>query len=244
MSLGSRIKEARQQLGITQEQLAALIGVSKGAIGNYESEAAYPKTEILYRLFEALHCDANYLYQDDMKSMNGFLVTLPEQKFLKKYRSIDEYGKDLVDTILDKEVERCAAEPAAPARAQSIRLRCYVSPAAAGAPLYAESEYEEIDFPAEIVPEGTSYALGISGKSMEPDIPDGCTVFVEKTEQIRNGDIVIAWIDGEGTVCKRASVSGDRITKLESSNRAFADIKGADLDGLRVYGKVLGYTTE
>lgn len=59
---------------------------------------------------------------------------------------------------------------------------------------------------------------------------------------VRN--IIIAWIDGEGTVCKRAVVSGDRITKLESANREYADIKGADLNGLRIYGKVLGYTTE
>lgn len=244
MSVGSRIKEARQQLGLTQEQLAALVGVSKGAIGNYESETAYPKNEILYKLFEALQCDANYLYQDDMKAMREFNVSLPEQRFIKKYRSLDAYGKDLVDTVLDKEAQRCADVFSRLAPPRGITLRRYTSPAAAGAPLYAESDYEDVDFPAEIVPDGTSYALGISGKSMEPEIPDGCTVFVEKTDAVDDGDIIVAWIEGDGTVCKRIVMDGDQVVRLESANRDFADITGADLNGMRVYGKVLGYTTE
>lgn len=180
------------------------------------------------------------LINSGLAALNGEAVTtLPD-----KYAALDAHGKYVVDLVISAEYERCLSGPAARADAtQTITLRRYVSPAAAGAPLYAESEYEEIDFPAEIVPEGTSYAVGISGASMEPDIPNGCTAFVEKTEEIRSGDIVIAWIDGEGTVCKRAVVSGDRITKLESANRAFADIKGADLNGLHMYGKVLGFTT-
>ena len=239
--IASAIKKMRVESGLTQKDIAERLGKKQQTVASWESGQSQPDANTIFVLCDLCGVSINeaFGYQQTEAS-----VTRRELSQIKKYRSLDAYGKDLIDTILDKEVERCAAEPAAPARAQSIRLRRYVSPAAAGAPLYAESEYEEIDFPAEIVPEGTSYALGISGKSMEPDIPDGCTVFVEKTEQIRNGDIVIAWIDGEGTVCKRASVSGDRIIKLESSNRAFADIKGADLDGLRVYGKVLGYTTE
>ena len=36
MSFGTRLKARREQLGITQPQLAEMLGVSKGAIGNYE----------------------------------------------------------------------------------------------------------------------------------------------------------------------------------------------------------------
>lgn len=161
-----------------------------------------------------------------------------------KYTALDAHGKYVVDLVINAEYERCVAQDASAEAAEIIPLRCYSSPAAAGAPLYAESDYDVVDYPAALVPEGTSYALGISGRSMEPTIPDGCTVFVRKTDDIRSGDIVIAWVDGEGTVCKRAIVAGDRITKLESINRDYPDIKGSDLDGLRIYGKVLGYTTE
>ena len=70
MSIGSRIKEARKKRKLTQEELAALIGVTKGAVANYENEVSIPKIEILYKLFDALKCDANYLYQDDMVQNN------------------------------------------------------------------------------------------------------------------------------------------------------------------------------
>ena len=39
MSFGTRLKARREQLGITQPQLAEMLGVSKGAIGNYETDA-------------------------------------------------------------------------------------------------------------------------------------------------------------------------------------------------------------
>ena len=38
MSIGSRIKERREELGITQIQLAEQLGLTKGAIGNYETD--------------------------------------------------------------------------------------------------------------------------------------------------------------------------------------------------------------
>jgi transcriptional regulator with XRE-family HTH domain len=68
MSLGTRLKEARKKLGITQEKLAKMIGVSKSAIGNYENGTSSPNEPILIALLEALKIDANYLYQDYYKT--------------------------------------------------------------------------------------------------------------------------------------------------------------------------------
>lgn len=65
MSFGTRLKARREQLGITQPQLAEMLGVSKGAIGNYETDANSPKATILFKVFDVLKCDANYLFQDE-----------------------------------------------------------------------------------------------------------------------------------------------------------------------------------
>lgn len=73
MSIGSRIKERREELGITQQQLAASLGVSKGAVGNYETDANSPKASIMYKVFDVLKCDANYLYQDEMTDKKSAL---------------------------------------------------------------------------------------------------------------------------------------------------------------------------
>jgi transcriptional regulator with XRE-family HTH domain len=64
MSIGSRIRQARLKAGLSQAQLAKEVGVSAGAIGNYESGYSSPKDEILYTLMRVLNVDANFIYQD------------------------------------------------------------------------------------------------------------------------------------------------------------------------------------
>ena len=54
MSIGTRIKMRREELGMTQPELACLIGVSKGSIGNYESGISRPNEDILIKLFSHL----------------------------------------------------------------------------------------------------------------------------------------------------------------------------------------------
>lgn len=108
MSIGSRIKERRLELKLTQEKLADMIGVTKGAIANYENEVSTPKIELMFKLFSALDCDANYLHQDEMKDSAFYDTATPEEfeKVIKKYRALDGYGKKVVDSILELEYER------------------------------------------------------------------------------------------------------------------------------------------
>ncbi len=107
MSIGSRIKELRTKNNITQEELAKKIGVTKGAIANYENEVSSPKIELMYKLFETLHCDANYLYQDDMQELYKDKSTPEEfETIIKKYRSLDTFGQETVSITLDRECKR------------------------------------------------------------------------------------------------------------------------------------------
>ncbi len=110
MSIGSRIKERREEINITQEELAKLLGVSKGAIGNYESGFSYPKIENMTKLFEVLKTDANYLFQDSIDGMGEEKFTFNEKLHIKKYRTLDEYGREAVDGVLNVEYKRCAAD--------------------------------------------------------------------------------------------------------------------------------------
>lgn len=107
MSVGSRIKELRENKDISRNELADLLGVTVGAISNYENEVSSPKEPILFKIMEVLKCDANYLFQDAIKmpSMNN-QVSVDEYKIIKKYRDLDEHGKEMVDFTLTKEWER------------------------------------------------------------------------------------------------------------------------------------------
>ena len=111
MGIGYRIKEARERMGLTQTELGALIGVTGSAITNYEKETSHPKEQIIYKLMETLNVDANYLFQDAVKikaKQND--VTLAEYDHIKKYRDLDDHGKEMVDFTLTKEWERSTAE--------------------------------------------------------------------------------------------------------------------------------------
>ena len=60
---------------------------------------------------ETLNVDANYLFQDAVKIKNQQNdVTLAEYDYIKKYRDLDDHGREMVDFTLTKEWERSTAE--------------------------------------------------------------------------------------------------------------------------------------
>lgn len=62
MTFGEKVKTARKALGLTQEELGKLIGVTRRTITSYEADAFPPRTRELYnKLAEALHVNVNYL---------------------------------------------------------------------------------------------------------------------------------------------------------------------------------------
>lgn len=108
MGIGKRIKEARKAIHMTQEELASILGVTKGAVANYENETSHPKEPIMYKMFDALQVDANYLFQDviDLPGERND-VTLAEYEHIEKYRGLDDHGKKVIDFLLDEEYDRC-----------------------------------------------------------------------------------------------------------------------------------------
>lgn len=98
MSIGTRIKQRREELGITQVELAQRLGVSKGAVGNYETDANSPKASIMYKIFSILQCDANYLYQDEIGNRTSAMLSPVDQKLISlNHRLNDEGQEKLID---------------------------------------------------------------------------------------------------------------------------------------------------
>ena len=107
MSFGTRLRDKRKELGITQPQLAEILGVSQSALGSWETDTNSPRATLLYDLFDILHCDANYLFQDETKELYKDKATPSEfENIIKKYRDLDDHGKEMVDFTLQKEWER------------------------------------------------------------------------------------------------------------------------------------------
>lgn len=106
MSVGSRIRELREDKELSRAELADKIGVTIGAVSNYENEVSSPKEPILFKIMEVLECDANYLFQDSINipTMKDSFSVL-EHNLIKKYRELDAHGKDMVATVLQKEYD-------------------------------------------------------------------------------------------------------------------------------------------
>lgn len=103
--IGDKIKERRLELGLTQSQLSNMTGIKSTTISNYENNISSPSEKNLFLLFSALKCDANYLFE--WEKIEELILSPTEKKHIKKYRTLDEYGKDMVDTVLEKEHKRC-----------------------------------------------------------------------------------------------------------------------------------------
>ena len=61
MDFGSRLKELRKQHGMTQQQLAGRIGVTKSVISFYELKERVPSPEVLIKLSYIFHVTTDYL---------------------------------------------------------------------------------------------------------------------------------------------------------------------------------------
>lgn len=65
MIIGSRLKNARKKMGLTQSQLGDLIGVKKSTICSYEKETRNPTIDNIIELIMALGVSADYLLGTD-----------------------------------------------------------------------------------------------------------------------------------------------------------------------------------
>jgi transcriptional regulator with XRE-family HTH domain len=103
--IGDKLRERRIELGLTQLQLAELTNIKKNTISNYENNVSSPNEENIFKLMEALKCDANYLFE--WEKVEDLTLSFKEKKHMNKYRTLDDYGKEAVDKILDVEYRRC-----------------------------------------------------------------------------------------------------------------------------------------
>lgn len=64
-SAGERIREIRERLGLTQEELAGRSGVSKGFLSDVENDKSSPGSDYLLRIANALGASVDYLLKGE-----------------------------------------------------------------------------------------------------------------------------------------------------------------------------------
>ena len=120
--LAERLKQLRSEKGMTQVQLAQMLGVSKGTVAMWETSKRKPSFEILSKLSDIFDRRMDYIlgYSDDASSPQPSEEELDQlgiwaaedsmRETIMQYLRLDEYGKQAVEAIIRAEFERCKAQ--------------------------------------------------------------------------------------------------------------------------------------
>ena len=160
MSFGQRLRERREELGMTRGELAKILGVTQSAISNYESGLNAMREEVLLRLLKTLDVEPNYLYQDSF-SGKGFLCSAEEERLVKRYRALTTSGRQAAQAVLEALTAYQEDMDALTPEEETRQIPLYRSPAAAGyaAPVFGE-DFDYIGVTGE-VPRAAEFAVRI-----------------------------------------------------------------------------------
>lgn len=110
--IGKRIREKREAIGITQEELATKLGYkNKSTIAKIENGTNDIVQSKVVEFANALNTSASYLMGWENKTQNVQLtqISQSDKDLLHKYHHIDDKGRHTVDTVLEMEYNRCNA---------------------------------------------------------------------------------------------------------------------------------------
>lgn len=233
------INRLKKEKGLTNAQLAALSGVTQSTLDKITAGInKNPKLETLQAICRALGCRL-----DDLDGSGGpsrpqaLPVGDSEMDLIKKYRTLDLYGKRAVDSVLDAEYDRMTHVAEREQKGWITYINCYdlAVSAGTGEPLGDTYYANKLEIPTERVPENAHFCVRVNGSSMEPAYRDGDLVFVQRVDSgLREGEIGIFTLNGEGYM-KRLGRG-----RLLSLNPDYSPILLHDGDDLRCQGRVLG----
>lgn len=110
---------------------------------------------------------------------------------------------------------------------------------AAGAPIEPFPQTERVEVPKSMIGRGDTFALRVNGNSMRDEgILPGDVVVVQKQGTARNGQTVIALVNGEATIKTYQRKAGT--VELHPANEAMQPIVVLPTDAFHIEGIVVG----
>ena len=115
-TFGEKLKEARLYKKLKQSELAKELSVSNTTISNWEKNISKPDLDMLSFICGVLDVKASYFLEAKLPDGQ---ISIPEFNLIKKYRDLDDHGKEMVDFTLRKEWERSIANHTMPVAARN-----------------------------------------------------------------------------------------------------------------------------
>lgn len=214
--ISSNIRFLRQLKGLSQEQLADELKVTRSRIGGYEEARNEPPIDLLIRLSEYFHIAIDALVRGDLKKTNlDGLMKLGKNRILFPIL-LDNEGNDMVELI--------------PLKASAGYTRGYADPD------YIE-RLPKMQLP--FLPTGKHRAFPIKGDSMPP-IKEGSFVvgkYLEKFDEVRMGQTYVIVTKDDGLMYKRimAYHKKEGTYEMHSDNKLYQPFKVKAEDILEIW---------
>ncbi len=216
--IAKRIREMREKIGLKQEELAALVGVSKNTVWNWENGRREPRSSEINKLANVLGVSVSYLMGEiDMDHEN-----------VKK----NSFQPVIEIPILDPALIACAGKGNHVENEHAKAEKTIFLPASDVGVLSVDV-YKR------------PFAVMVEGDSMEnAGIPDRSTVVVNPAEEIYDGDIVlIAFGIMPQIAIKWIFFKRDGSIELRAANSAYPPLiftkEDIENDMIKILGKVM-----
>ena len=220
MTLGEKVRLKREELGLSQEELAEKMNYkSKTSIHKIEQDITDLPLSKVKELANVLKTTSAYLMGWDTEESKTYFEVSENHSEYTTNRKSDKSNFN-IDTI----------------NTDYMMVPLYESISAGyGA---SASEFIEIIPVFGLKKNGTTYfAVKVKGDSMEPKIPNGSTIIIKKDIQIENGEIGAFNLNDENFVKQKKLVKDKLI--LHSFNLAYEDKVVNKFDDFKEYGKVV-----
>ncbi|MBS3398142.1 helix-turn-helix transcriptional regulator [Staphylococcus aureus] len=228
--IAKNIRKFLNDSNMSQKKLAELINIKPSTLSDYLNLRSNPSHGVIQRIadvFEVGKSDIDTTYKDDNDITSIYnKLTPPRQENVLNYANEQlEEQNSKGDNVVDINSYKQEKTP--------VNVNGCVS-AGVGERLHDETLFTEMvkgRIPTH------DLALKVNGDSMEPMFKDGEIIFVEKTHNIKNGQIGIFIIEEEAYV-KKVFVEDDRLT-LVSLNKDYDDLHFYRNESVRLIGKVI-----
>lgn len=234
--IGLKIKEFRDQRGLTQKELADLIEMGNTTIANYEKGFRTPKKNTLFKIANALNVTIDDLFPILKQSDNSIIESVEE---ILSQLDPEPYQRNVL-TCAERQLEEQKQAKKRLAEVHDIVVEYiaynyYDQPVSAGTGQYLnEVQIETIQLPVKV---DADFVCPIYGDSMEPDYKSGDYVFVKLTVELPSGTVGVFDYEGEAYI-KQLIIEKDK-AYLRSFNKKYKDIPINSDSDFRIIGKVV-----
>lgn len=229
------LKTLRLKAGYTQKDVYEHFKIPQSTFSSWEVGKSEPSGEMLIKLCEFYKCD---IMKEFSSLVDNDMFTLSELKLLENYRKLDPYGKDLVDTVISKELKRIEETNKKTTKSNDeeivyINFAQNTASAGSGDVLFGDIDDTPLALVGNRITNKADFAVRVNGDSMLPDFSNGDIVLASK-QPVDNGDIGLFVVNGNGYIKKKGS------RELISLNPKFDNVQISEYDTVYCMGKVIG----